>query len=176
MIFSRQLGAFLAQLIDRDIRQRFGLIAAGRPRLLIARLRADTIRGRFRYVAGTTINVAGSYNMFAFNAGNFYGPGMSSITVVTNLGSYNFSLMVGGVQPPLTFLGFDSDVGEDILSVWMGGGYAIGGTDFQLGNQGPANAGPAPQVPEPTSWALMVAGFGLVGSALRRRRLAVAFA
>ncbi|HPU16617.1 MAG TPA: PEPxxWA-CTERM sorting domain-containing protein [Polymorphobacter sp.] len=33
---------------------------------------------------------------------------------------------------------------------------------------------PTPGVPEPASWALMIAGFGMVGSALRRRRIAVA--
>jgi len=31
-------------------------------------------------------------------------------------------------------------------------------------------------VPEPASWAMMVAGFGLAGAAMRRRRTAVAFA
>lgn len=34
----------------------------------------------------------------------------------------------------------------------------------------------APAVPEPASWALMIAGFGLAGAALRRQRLAVSFA
>lgn len=29
---------------------------------------------------------------------------------------------------------------------------------------------PGPAIPEPTSWALMMAGFGLTGAALRRRR------
>ena len=32
------------------------------------------------------------------------------------------------------------------------------------------SATPGPSVPEPASWALMIAGFGMVGSALRRRR------
>jgi hypothetical protein len=31
-------------------------------------------------------------------------------------------------------------------------------------------------VPEPASWAMMIAGFGLVGAGARRRRVAVAFA
>jgi len=31
-------------------------------------------------------------------------------------------------------------------------------------------------VPEPTSWALMIGGFGLAGAAMRRRKLAVSFA
>lgn len=33
-----------------------------------------------------------------------------------------------------------------------------------------AMGGPTGGVPEPTSWALMIAGFGMVGSAIRRRR------
>ena len=35
---------------------------------------------------------------------------------------------------------------------------------------------PAAAVPEPASWALMLAGFGLVGASLRRKRLVVSFA
>jgi hypothetical protein len=37
-----------------------------------------------------------------------------------------------------------------------------------------SGSGPAPGVPEPASWALMIAGFGLAGAALRRRRTALA--
>ncbi|MCS6986322.1 MAG: PEPxxWA-CTERM sorting domain-containing protein [Sphingomonadaceae bacterium] len=33
---------------------------------------------------------------------------------------------------------------------------------------------PINPIPEPAAWALMIAGFGLVGMAARRRRLAVA--
>jgi hypothetical protein len=33
-----------------------------------------------------------------------------------------------------------------------------------------------PAVPEPASWAMMIAGFGLVGAALRRRNVSIAFA
>lgn len=35
-------------------------------------------------------------------------------------------------------------------------------------------SGPAPGVPEPASWAMLIAGFGLVGARLRRRRAALA--
>jgi hypothetical protein len=45
--------------------------------------------------------------------------------------------------------------------------------DITFGSDVP---GPMPAVPEPASWAMMIAGFGLTGSALRRRRVKVAFA
>ncbi|MBT2185560.1 PEPxxWA-CTERM sorting domain-containing protein [Sphingobium sp. H33] len=35
---------------------------------------------------------------------------------------------------------------------------------------------PAPGVPEPASWALMIVGLGVVGGTMRRRRMAVSFA
>jgi hypothetical protein len=34
-------------------------------------------------------------------------------------------------------------------------------------------AAPPPAIPEPASWAMLIAGFGLTGAALRRRRAAV---
>jgi len=37
-------------------------------------------------------------------------------------------------------------------------------------------AGAISGVPEPTSWALMLGGFGLVGGAMRRRKLSLRFA
>jgi hypothetical protein len=40
---------------------------------------------------------------------------------------------------------------------------------------GPGDAGPRGAVPEPVSWALMLAGFGLVGAKMRRGRIAVSF-
>ena len=37
-----------------------------------------------------------------------------------------------------------------------------------------ASGGPLATVPEPASWALLIAGFGLVGAVARRRRVATA--
>ena len=51
-------------------------------------------------------------------------------------------------------------------------GLQMGGQIANLALANPAfNA-----VPEPASWAMMFAGFGLVGGALRRRRVRVAYA
>lgn len=127
------------------------------------------------YVLGTTVQVSGSYNMFAFDAADLYGAGPITLTVVTNLGTYDLSRTIGG-PPSLEFLGFVADVGEDILSVYYGGRGAAGGTNFQVGNQRPTDNTTSP-VPETASWALMLGGFGAIGSAmrLRRRRVAVSF-
>ncbi len=54
-----------------------------------------------------------------------------------------------------------------------GGGGAPGGGPGGGGGAGGGSGGgtpPAPGVPEPAAWAMMIAGFGLIGAALRRRR------
>jgi hypothetical protein len=51
------------------------------------------------------------------------------------------------------------------------GAYFDNGGSFQVNVQAPAATG---GVPEPASWVLMIAGFGLTGMALRRRRSTVA--
>ena len=54
-----------------------------------------------------------------------------------------------------------------------GGGFPPGGGGIPPGGGGPPPPPPPPPpalVPEPSSWALMIFGFGFVGRALRRRR------
>jgi hypothetical protein len=66
--------------------------------------------------------------------------------------------------------GYESDnhtVGRwtDVRGTWVPAGASVS----------PVNVVPNPtSVPEPAAWALLLAGFGLTGSALRRRRLVVA--
>lgn len=123
----------------------------------------------------------------------------------TNLLSVNFSggalsailggstATYGNSTPPFTvnftsdFLDFSSSTARDLAlaidAINPGVGFAFGGgrTNFGTvsGNFGAdATAGnPQGVVPEPASWALMFAGFGLVGSVLRsqRRRTEVTF-
>jgi len=47
---------------------------------------------------------------------------------------------------------------------------------FKLGALGLSTLPPPPAVPEPATWAMMIAGFGLVGAAMRRRRPAATHA
>ena len=75
--------------------------------------------------------------------------------------------------------------GRGITTYWddfnslTGEGYFLNGADIGFllsGDVIGAAAPPPPAVPEPASWAMMVAGFGLAGLALRRRRTHIRFA
>ena len=70
--------------------------------------------------------------------------------LVTNLGSY--------------FIQQGRSINNDGVIAAFGGGKAFTLRPNDL--VGP----PAPGVPEPQSWAMMIAGFGLAGAAMRRRR------
>lgn len=64
------------------------------------------------------------------------------------------------------------------FNIFASNGAAPNGTFyFQLTTAGGENIGVtsiAPGVPEPTSWAMLITGFGLTGAAMRRRRKTVA--
>lgn len=50
------------------------------------------------------------------------------------------------------------------------------GNNNQISDFSPENATLAAAVPEPASWALMIAGFGVVGASMRRRKVILRFA
>jgi hypothetical protein len=72
-----------------------------------------------------------------------------------------FSASFGGdnIIPAGTYLAF-----EDL----------IGGGDFNYHDETFVFTNVAAGVPEPASWALMIAGFGLIGVTARRRQFAIA--
>jgi hypothetical protein len=68
---------------------------------------------------------------------------------------------------------------------WSAIGVAFSGTAFSIDFGGTANqtaydnitfGSKNPGIPEPAAWAMMLAGFGLVGSAMRRRQATLSFA
>jgi hypothetical protein len=73
--------------------------------------------------------------------------------------------------------------GSDLLffspTSWGGDGFTATGTLSITNGGGSANAirftvgdfAPNPAIPEPATWAMMIAGFGLVGASMRRRRV-----
>lgn len=70
----------------------------------------------------------------------------------------NFSVDADG-QLRLEFYETFDDFANDWDGIWISGALTI-------------EYVPSGVVPEPASWALMIAGFGLVGAAVRRRRMA----
>ena len=117
---------------------------------------------------------------------------VTPLLTVTNLGtggtfSYNplidpsDSYQSGSVQNSarLTF-GFLSGVGfnpnvDGLYSVRLDVAGLAGGAKT-LTALAQVGAGATPAVPEPATWGLMIAGFGLVGASMRRRSTAVRFA
>jgi len=67
--------------------------------------------------------------------------------------------------------GFDPEVKGSAINGYFGPNLLIGSGGGTGGGGGGAGA-----VPEPASWAMLIAGFGLTGAAMRRRRVAVAIA
>jgi len=61
------------------------------------------------------------------------------------------------------------NAGPGGFSFLIGGGVNV--ADYQLTLNVSAPTPPTTAVPEPATWAMMIGGFGLVGGAMRRRRL-----
>ncbi|MFL5297937.1 MAG: PEPxxWA-CTERM sorting domain-containing protein [Phenylobacterium sp.] len=94
----------------------------------------------------------------------------------------NFSINLNGIGTTFT-AGAIADGWQQFFASWNSGSAttanialinqntAFTGNDFALDDISLSTT--APNVPEPGAWALMILGFGAVGSVLRRRRVAV---
>lgn len=106
-------------------------------------------------LAGTTTFYAGAGDAF----GALDTPGIENGNYSGRWASADFSKLVFDVGPgTYTF--------DIIASVGLS---SINGVDVRLDTR-PGRQ--TPGVPEPTTWALLIAGFGLAGGSLRRRRTA----
>lgn len=77
------------------------------------------------------------------------------------------AFVLGVFSPSGTLSGFDVGPASTTFSFTQTG--IEGATSGSFSFSSPPNT--APSVPEPASWAMLVAGFGLVGAALRRRNV-----
>ncbi|TAL28884.1 PEPxxWA-CTERM sorting domain-containing protein [Phenylobacterium sp.] len=125
------------------------------------------------------------YNMLSFRLANLAGYGdQVFVELFTNVTSYGYGLYPQGAPEALSFYGFIVPDGEYFLGFTMnrtdfGSNFEptpvdqiFGATDFQLGKTGEvcANRVCGGAVPEPSTWAMLILGFGLSGAIVRRRR------
>ena len=123
--------------------------------------------------AGDTYTIAFSDILQGFNAGD---PQTSAYTV--SLGAFTANLVslagittqrslsfVAAVTDPLAALSFHTTTGPDSSHGPVVQNITVSEAAPNVGS-----------VPEPASWTLMIAGFGLVGATLRRRKVAVSLA
>lgn len=105
-----------------------------------------------------------------FFAGDIVGIlGSRGVTATNSYGSGNYVTDLGGNAITLQRLGMQFQLrSTDPQSVWTEAGGAISRVFFtyEVGTPG--------VIPEPATWGMLIAGFGLVGVAARRRRLAPA--
>jgi hypothetical protein len=138
--------------------------------------------GQFQTVqTTTTLTLSGVADYFglwasALDGGNtieFYNGG--TLIDAINLTATPLSAAYYG-SPTVPFLGQNSNEKYAFFNFVVTGGYdqvtlrENGGGGFENDNHTVGIIAGA--VPEPASWALMIAGFGLVGAAMRRRRMA----
>ena len=114
------------------------------------------------------VGISGNYQLVSFLFGRL-NPGTvnQSIAVTTNVGTYNFVVPMGSIFSggTFSFAGFATSGTERILNVSFASGQSVGISEIGLGNLAAVGA-----IPEPTVWAMMILGFGLVGGALRQRQ------
>ncbi len=88
--------------------------------------------------------------------------------------TFNLNLLPPGPQPFTQLLGPDLFSGSPSAPVFNLGNFGLRNGFFgqnvvlKISQSDPI--APPGAIPEPTTWAIMIAGFGLVGSAIRRRR------
>jgi hypothetical protein len=141
---------------------------------------AGTVFGRIIGLVDNSTSAATSLFIDSFSVGGFSGVPLDVITWNTQFA--NSFTLVNGVVTAANFWADDTDTGFDRLFINYAVGWPNGNTNYASVGNGNGTSiwnnngfrgvtfGDGGSVPEPASWALMIAGFGLTGAALRRRR------
>ncbi len=96
------------------------------------------------------------------------GSQLSQFTIVAdNSGVFKLPFQTASIN-------YLSTGGPTAISFTISSSTAVGFNDPLIDGVSFALAGPGGGVPEPASWAMLIAGFGLVGAAARRRRVVAA--
>lgn len=134
----------------------------------------------------TTTDVPDALGAVEITAASGTASGFGAITLIARQGfAGNDNLLFPGTGQLLSANGFSfSAAGLNanlFFSTALGSFVLFGSTATSTGALGigtfavtPVVTDPVPAIPEPSTWALMLLGFGLVGAALRRPRIASA--
>ncbi len=125
----------------------------------------NSVTGGYVYRGGRIGDLDGRYVFADFISGRIWsintdGTGLTDLSAITNSfgGRFNIASFGEDGSKGLYVIGYDGRI------FTVGGSRAVAVAAAQLG---------ASAVPEPQSWAMLIAGFGLVGAGVRRRRAAV---
>lgn len=138
----------------------------------------DTQSAGYMPLGGLTIDAAGNLFGTTQRGGAFGDFGtifrFGADGVFTTL--HSFAGGDGG-QSPLPYGWLEADANGNLYGTTTRGGAFDYGTIFKLSDVGFVTSidPPGGVIPEPASWAMMIAGFGLVGGAMRRRRTPASF-
>ena len=127
------------------------------------------VNAPFGGVSQTISTVAGQTYSMTFYLGSSSNYGLpSAVNVTAGDANQTFtSTLTGSDNWEVETLSFKALGGSTLVTLQGVTGYAyIGLDDISIDGVG--------GVPEPAAWALMLAGFGMIGATLRRRRVAVA--
>ena len=145
-----------------------------------------------KYLSGLTgafLNVPPQVDALGY-VGSFFGSGLGESQTGSSGKFFASYLISGATGSPIylnALIGDFVDSSGNVLSAFAPGNAAftaiapVGAVRLQLGinddifgdNSGALNVDVSAAVPEPASWALMIAGFGLSGAVMRRRRKGV---
>jgi hypothetical protein len=113
-------------------------------------------------------NIANQYSLFGFDFGSILANDTQDIVLTTNLGSYTFAGIAAPstlAKPAMSFIGFSVTGGEYFTAFSI----APHGSYVALDN---VTLGFAAAVPEPSTYALLLAGLGFIGMGTARRKQA----
>ena len=134
---------------------------------------ASSLRGPIDGMIGD-LPQFGPFDLIGFDIGNLVGPDPADLTLMFGSGG-TFSTVVAStpIQAGLVFRGFRAPLGDFFTGFTLsahGIDSRVGLADLFYGTTACFGPNCGSPTPEPTSWALMILGFGLTGAVARGRR------